>query len=340
MATLLCSMLIGAGYPAVVVSGVARAEVVENDQRKVPYPYPIIEEEIGVEEKPKPSTGQKYKLRPMPDLESHLEEHIAALKKEKADEEKRIKDELIQKELAELELVAVDQYHYRRSHAWVAIIDNASWSVKPRKTFTDEEGNLVDEPPSARFIEPSTGFFCNKDCKNYILIDSVWHQYNYYVNKQSYQRVSEIRWDLRNVDDWEHILPGEPPEMRIYNLASDENITDIKHPVEEEKHLDIIGSWVMRPEISELEFEQRFPILQKTILYKQAKHERFSPYTLRDGKTMQLTLYSDDEWSDQMVRWEHFENRTDKLEKIKFTYETGDIEEFFEKGRNDCIKCK
>jgi len=77
MATLLVSMLIGAGHPALVVSGVAREETILNDQLAIPYPYPIVEVEAE-EIKPKvEKPGQKYKLRGLPDLESHLEEDMA-----------------------------------------------------------------------------------------------------------------------------------------------------------------------------------------------------------------------------------------------------------------------
>lgn len=95
--------------------------------------------------------------------------------------------------------MAVDRYHYRRSHAWVVIINNAPWSIKPKITYTDVNGDVVEAPPTGIFIEPSTGFICEADCKQYILVDSIWNQYNYYVNKQTYQRVGDLRWDLRDL---------------------------------------------------------------------------------------------------------------------------------------------
>lgn len=99
MATLLASMLIGAGHPALVVSGVAREEIVINDQLAVPYPYPIVE--VAAEEvvKPVEKPGQKYKLRGLPDLKSHLEEDIAEVHRLKEAEEKRIQDEIIRKQM-------------------------------------------------------------------------------------------------------------------------------------------------------------------------------------------------------------------------------------------------
>uniref|UniRef100_A0A1B0A1I4 Uncharacterized protein n=1 Tax=Glossina pallidipes TaxID=7398 RepID=A0A1B0A1I4_GLOPL len=335
MATLLCSMLLGAGFQAFVVSGVARAETVECDLRERPYPYQMPAPKVEEEQKAKPTTGSKYKLRPLPDLRSHLEENMAELLREKEAAEQKIKDEALQRTLEELELQPVDKYHFRRSHAWVVVLDNAPWvTVHTAVHKTDASPKML----TARFFEPSTGFICETHCKQYILIDSVWNQYNYYVNKQEYQRVSEIRWDLRDTTDWEHILPGEPPEMRTYVVHSDENVADLVHPIQDEHHLDTIRSWVMRLHIGAKEFEERFPKLEKTVYYQKAKHERYSPYSQRTGKVMQLTLYSDDEYNQPTERWEFFENRTDKLISIKYNYETLETEENFAIGRNDSLK--
>ncbi|XP_053969983.1 coiled-coil domain-containing protein lobo-like [Anastrepha ludens] len=338
MATLLCSMLIGAGYAAMVVSGVARAETVLNDQSNVPFPHQIREVKTEEEEKGKHVTGQKYKLRTLPDLESHLEENMAEMMRQKEDDERRIREETERLELEEMELVAVDRYHYRRTHAWVVIVDNALWSIKPKKTYLNDEGDEVPETPKTRFIEASTGFICENHCKQYILIDSVWDHQNYYVNMQKYQRVGEIRWNLQDNNDWEHLLPGEPPEMRIYTVGSDENFTESKRSLGEEKHLDTIRSWVIKLHIGLKEFVERFPNLEKTIHYAGAVHDRFSPYSQRDGKAARLTLYNDKEYKEQTIRWEHYENRGDLLQQIKYFYDTGKIEEIFFKGRNDSLR--
>ncbi|KAM7359690.1 coiled-coil domain-containing protein lost boys [Cochliomyia hominivorax] len=339
MATLLCSMLIGSGIPAVVVSGVARADTVENNQRNVSYPHNIIEIYMDEEVKDIRKLERVYNLRRMPDLESHLNENMAELLRQREKEEERRQCEIRKAEAVELELKPADKFHYRRSHAWVAIIDNAYWSIKLKENYVNENGDLTKELPSVQFIEPSTGIFCDSHCKNYILIDSVWNNSQYYVNKQKYLRVSDIRWDLRNSEDWEHMLPGEPTEIRAHSVHSDDNIiSTAENLVAEEKYLDTIRSWVTRLHIGEKEFEERFPQLQKTILYKCAKQERFSPYTQRDGKVMQLTLYADNEYKNPTVRWEYYENREDLLLQLKLIYKTSIVEESFQKGRNDSLK--
>lgn len=89
MATLLASMLIGAGHAAVVVSGVAREETVLNDLHNEVYPYDIEDEEDELQPKKKKVESEaRYKLRPLPDLESHLEQDMAEVYRERALEQR------------------------------------------------------------------------------------------------------------------------------------------------------------------------------------------------------------------------------------------------------------
>lgn len=101
MATLLASMLIGAGHAAMVVSGVAREETVMNDQHNDVYPYEIEDEEkVEVKQKKKKDdVDEKYKLRPLPDLESHLEEDMAALHAQRAVEQRLHELEVLRQQI-------------------------------------------------------------------------------------------------------------------------------------------------------------------------------------------------------------------------------------------------
>lgn len=92
-------MLIGAGFPSVVVSGVARADVIKNNQSKVPYPHEIVDININECEKEEVRRNQTYNLRAMPDLDSHLDEKMTKILEQKANEEQRIQDEIKKKEL-------------------------------------------------------------------------------------------------------------------------------------------------------------------------------------------------------------------------------------------------
>lgn len=100
MATLLASMLIGAGHAAMVVSGVAREETVMNDQHGDVYPYEIEDEKVEVKQKKKKEdVDEKYKLRPLPDLESHLEEDMATLHAQRAVEQRLHEMEVLKQQI-------------------------------------------------------------------------------------------------------------------------------------------------------------------------------------------------------------------------------------------------
>lgn len=100
MATLLASMLIGAGHAAMVVSGVAREETVMNDQHNDLYPYEIEDEKVERKvQKKKDDVDEKYKLRPLPDLESHLEENMAELHAQRAVEHRLHEMEILRQQI-------------------------------------------------------------------------------------------------------------------------------------------------------------------------------------------------------------------------------------------------
>lgn len=127
--------------------------------------------------------------------------------------------------------------------------------------------------------------------------------------------------------------------MRIYSVGSDENIAEDEQDVNDEKHLDAICNWVNRLHIGLADYEQRFPRSEKKVQYKGAIHERFSPYSQRDGKVMQLTLFKDGKCTEPKIRYEYYKNRIDRMIHLRYDYETDKYEEQFQKGRDDSLKC-
>ncbi|XP_055371793.1 coiled-coil domain-containing protein lobo [Condylostylus longicornis] len=336
MAILLASLLIGAGYPAMVVSGFARYEITLNDQRKFECPYLVDDDqEPPVKKEELDEWESRYVLKDDPDLTSHLQDAL--------DERAREKQAVIDAEAAEeakrkaewLSQRSSDKYHNRRRHAWVVIIENAPWSIKPRTFKRSEEGKIIYDPLKAFFIEPSSGFRYETDSLLYIYVESIWNQYNYYISCQTC-RAKHVRWDLSKTEDWEHLLPGEPLEMRVQKYDPDEDL-DKLDDTHIEKHLDIIRSWVGNLHIGDREFEQRYPNESKTVHYKQTVHERYSPYSRKDGKTEQLTIFADNQYKEATTRWEWYKNRLDMLERLKVNFVTEDIEEKFHKGRPDSL---
>ncbi|KAL5283044.1 CCDC135 family protein [Megaselia abdita] len=336
MATLLCSMLIGSGFPAVVISGVARRHVILNDQTQCKCPIDVSEEEESLDDSPGAIDNSKYLLRPIPDLRSHLDEHIAVLQKKKDEYEKNILEREEKARLDHLDIHTKDRYKYRRYHAWVAIIENAPWTLKEMKKYTNEDGKEINEPMSAFFIEPSTGFRHEVTSNQYLLVESMWNHENYFVNKQCCE-IKNIDWDVTNKENWESFLPAEPVKLRNTGTESEENLEE-QNKIWIEKHLDTLRSWVEKLHISDHDFENRFPNFQKIIKYNKCIHIRYSPYSQMDGKINQITYYDDSSYETPTVRWIWYEQRTDFLEKIKILFITEEIKEFFSRGRKDCLK--
>ncbi|EDS38759.1 conserved hypothetical protein [Culex quinquefasciatus] len=350
LATLLCSYLIGNGFAACVVSGYATREIVNNDQRRVACPYvPLVEEEEeegkGQESKGSPEGVEppsKYQLRAPPDLRSRYLLELEEEKLAKIKEEERKRDEERLREIEDLERPAEDLKAGHRIHAWVVVILNAPWCYKPgyRETTIDQNtGEKVLLPPSAFFIEPASGFRFEVDSPNYLGIESVWNQYNYYVNKQDpISDIKHMRWDFKHTQDWEHFLPGEPFEMREDCVVpEDQEPMTTEEELEKEKHLDLPASWVAPLSISMANFEQRYPGGAKVIFFKRSIYERFAPYSNLVGLVKRLTLFQTLDYERPVTRWEWYINRDDSLEMIVYEFEARDIEERFARGRPDSL---
>ncbi|XP_058837675.1 coiled-coil domain-containing protein lobo [Topomyia yanbarensis] len=340
LATLLCSYLIGNGFAACVVSGYATREIVNNDQRRVSCPYvPCPVQEHIEDEVTEPS---KYQLRELPDLRSRYLLELEEEKQAKIREEARKLEEARLKEIEDLERPAEDTKAGHRLHAWVAVILNAPWCYKPgyRETMIDpNSGEKVLLPPSAFFIEPASGFRFDVETPDYLGIESVWNQHNYYVNKQEpITDIKNMRWDFKNTRDWEHFLPGEPYELRDdCIIPEDQEPLTNEEELEKEKHLDMPASWVGPLSVSRNQYEQRYPNGSKAIYFKRAIYERFAPYSNMVGLIKRLTMFETLEYENPTIRWEWYDNRDDSLEMIVYDYKRKDIEERFSKGRADCL---
>ena len=79
-----------------------------------------------------------------------------------------------------MEQLPDDEDHGHRRHAWVVILSNVEWAAKKSAGPNHE----FDEATPIRpfFIEPSTGVHFATNDPNYLAIDSVWNENNYYVH--------------------------------------------------------------------------------------------------------------------------------------------------------------
>ncbi|CAO1418704.1 unnamed protein product [Diamesa tonsa] len=343
IATLLCSILIGFGFPAMVVSGYATREVTHNDQRRVTCPYKIDEKkEIIAGEEKEP----KYKLKGTPFLKSKF---LLEVERKKLKAENENQEEINQQkrlEIEELERPPSDPENGFRSHAWVVMIKNAPWCYKPeftspkKQTFasdTDDEDHIE---PTAFFIEPSTGFRHEVEDPCYQGIESIWNHQNYYVNRQYPDTsIADMKWDLADTFNWEHLLAGEPFEMRqARDLDEDQDLPTEDEILATEKHLDMPFSWVDILNISAPDFEERFLNGEKKELYKYSTYEKFAPYKNKDGLMRRSKSFETLEYENPLVCLEFYENRDDLMETIRVDLKTNETQEVFATGRSDSLQ--
>lgn len=335
MSTLLCSLLLGSGIPAYVICGYATREVTLNDQRRVICPI----NPNPIQESPEPQEtikkSQKYTLRDPPDFRSkfllELEKREENLKIAKEDQIKAIEKHKIDL----LEALPIDVFHGSRIHAWVAIIRKPN--IVNENSIENEDEKLSE--PSVFFIEPSTGFKFELNDPGYLGIESIWNHYNYYVNRQEpITNIESMKWILTNTEHWEHLLPGEPYENHSDD-SSDLDNQQLDDDFVKEKHLDMPATWVERFHIGQQNYEERFPNGVKIIHYKYAIYERFAPYRNKDGLVRRLTYYDSLNYDVACLRYEWYENREDLLKTIKIDIKEKQIDETFEKGRKDTLKC-
>ncbi|CRK88918.1 CLUMA_CG002622, isoform A [Clunio marinus] len=338
MATLLCSILIGFGFPALVVSGYATREVTTNDQKRVKCPY-IPREKVDKVQVAEPNP--KYNLKEKPFLKSQFLENV---EQRKIDAENEILDEIQrekQLELDKLERPPIDPENGLRTHAWIVMLKTAPWCYKEEFQLPEEQDDDDENiEPVAFFIEPSTGFIHEIADPCYQGIESIWNHQNYYVNRQ-YPNISikEMKWDLSDTEKWEHFLPGEPLELRKeLKLDEGEEVTPEDEILAVEKHLDMPSSWVQLLHISATDFEERFIDGEKKEFYKYAIYERFAPYKKVDGLMKGLTLYETLEYENPHTVFEWYKNRDDLMKSVNRNLKTGEVIEEFHKGRCDSLK--
>jgi hypothetical protein len=198
----------------------------------------------------------------------------------------------------------------------------------------------MDYTPTAFFIEPSTGFRHEVTDPCYLGIESIWNHQNYYVNRQ-YPDVSiaDMKWDLGDSEKWEHLLVGEPFELRKpVEVEEGQDPPTEEDILATEKHLDMPFSWVDRLYINSMDFEERYPNGKKVEQYKYAIFEKFAPYKNTDGLMKRLTSYETLEYENPTFKYEWYENRSDFLKTIKIDIGKNEFEKQYLKGRPDSLK--
>ncbi|KER29072.1 putative flagellar protein FliS [Opisthorchis viverrini] len=188
-ANLLCSLLLGVGYDAYVVSGYATRECCYMDQTRLVSPYKK-KPEVRVESEEE-SESKKYMIRPPKDLTSQYERACLAKELHAEAEQKRLNQEEAEREEAEACKPPKDPLHGLRVHAWVLVLAGQR------------------DVPEAFFIEPLTGVAHPLETSLYLGIESLWNANNYWVNMQDCSNgIGDMEYDLDNGQNWEYLLPS------------------------------------------------------------------------------------------------------------------------------------
>ena len=82
----------------------------------------------------------------------------------------------------------------------------------------------------------------------------------------------------------------------------------------------------------------RAPEGKRTKVFKRAMFEYFSPYVESDGLVLRKSYYKDLALTVQLREELIYENREDMLVKRKVDLTTRQVEEFYDTGREDCLK--
>lgn len=122
----------------------------------------------------------KYTLRSPLDLQSKFVQEVEAKRLAKIEAKKQLELEKKLQERIALERLDDDPEHGKRLHAWVVILSNVEWAAKK-----SVDASSISDGIRPFFIEPTTGAHFDTDDANYLGIESVWNNHNYYVMKIS-----------------------------------------------------------------------------------------------------------------------------------------------------------
>ncbi|XP_040109831.1 dynein regulatory complex subunit 7 isoform X2 [Oryx dammah] len=303
--TLLCSMLIGAGYDAYCVNGYGSQDLCNMDLTREVCPLTMKPKEtVKKEEKAPP---KKYTIKPPRDLTSRFEQEQEMKRQEaiKAEEENRRKQE--EARLLEQENAKTDPLHGLRVHSWVLVLSGKR------------------EVPESFFIDPFTARSYSTQDDHFLGIESLWNHKNYWVNMQDcWNCCKELVFDLGDPVRWEYLLLGTDKPFLSLTEEEDEGVNgdeDVENlgKEDEDKSFDMPPSWVEQIEISPEAFETRCPNGKKVIQYKRAKLEKWAPYLNNNGLVCRLTTYED-------LELHSYKSMQPEMDRVMEFYETARVD--------------
>ncbi|CAF1082366.1 unnamed protein product [Adineta steineri] len=371
-ANLLCSLLIGAGYDAYIVSGYATREICYMDTTRLPNPYIRKQQEEPV--KQLKSQCKKYGVKPLKTLTSEYDAYMHQRHLNTIQEEKiKIQEEENQR-IAEIERPISDPLYGVRIHAWILIRPGGRHEIS-----------------EAFYIEPTTGYRKTADDTDYLGIESVWNHENLWVNMQDcsngcqslqFDLNDQARWEcmfihsnekekelthkrlsktLSNQIDWFEKMKfyfnnplhlpvsninatsyyknySDKIKSEVYKKYYHSSIPDITIKTTIHKDINLPLSWVMPLDITPKNFQKRYPKSHKIYYFKKTCVEKYAPYSKKDGIVLKISEFDDYNCKEFIYVTYHYEHRYDKLEIREHNIKMNTIKEKYRPGRNDHLK--
>lgn len=301
----LCSLLIGAGYNAFVVYGVAPRFITTKDESNLPCPD--LPDDIKVIEPDLSEKGDGIEIKEIPDkpvIESELDKN-EMMDKEKKKQNEYVKLNVIDDDQPELE--RHDPWLHKRIHAWVLL--------KRNKRI---ERDI--------YVEPSTGRIYDVNEPPYEKVDAIFNNFNFYINLLPDKPAKEIDLNFNNTDCWEYVmLNNRDNNDDILDEEMDEDANKKSINKEDEKVqevLDMPPPWPNKLTISLYSYNNRSPMNTQIFYHSRTRIDKFSAYSQADGMVTRICRFKDyARLVVQEVEY-RYRNRTDKLYKrIKYPYE-------------------
>ncbi|XP_023286890.1 dynein regulatory complex subunit 7 [Seriola lalandi dorsalis] len=315
-ATMLCSLLLGADYDAYCVSGYAVKDMCLLDQSL--QDCPLLDTKVKSVISEQESQHNKYTVKPVRELKSHF---LTQQEKKKQEAEAALLQK--QKLQEESEQRTADPLRGLRVHCWVLVL---SGSRSVQKNF---------------FIDPLTGISYSTDHENFLGIESVWNNLNYYVNMQDCRNgCADMMYDLEDLNMWEPVLFGATSKKQLILDVLKEKETKMLSKInkdeeveEEPRVFEMPRSWVNYITISKEDLETRWPGGQKVTRYRKAKVEKFTAYLRPDGLVTRLMTYKDLDCTEVAMVKEWYQHRNDHLEEREVNKVDSFTTERFKRGR-------
>ena len=340
LSIVLCSLLIGVGYDAYCVYGLAPREVTTKNESLMENPFihkgeRIIKKEVKVDEN---SKTNEFTIFKKPETESKFDTRKLE-EKQKFEAERKYQAMHINDD--EPDELGPDLYIGQRLHCWVLL-------MKGKRDLKEH-----------MFIEPSTGRIYPLQYNPYESVDGVFNDHNFWINMKPGLEVKDVNFDEMNTSmSWEYVMldtinkgsngnkendegekdedygenksPGIFDNVRkpTMNKENDEFKFD-DEPVIELGELDMPPSWPPKLYIEKENFLKLSPLGENQVFYVRSRVDNYAPYSQVDGLVQRITLFEDfKRLKVKEIRY-FYQHRSDKLSlRCRFPYEFKTVEEY------------